>query len=114
MLCRPLEIPPLAARASESNRLLQEVMDEAATALGTARVRIPRPARPAILEGVSSFAELEKTVLRVVALASTPNPSQAAERLGMALVSLMRWLHRRPVLMAVLDELKADRFHADV
>ena len=89
-------------------------MDEAATALGTKRIRIPRPARQGILEGVASFAELEKTTLRIVALASTPNPSQAAERLGMALVSLTRWLHRRPVLMAVLDELKADRFHADV
>jgi beta-phosphoglucomutase-like phosphatase (HAD superfamily) len=89
-------------------------MDEAATALGTARVRIPRPARQGILEAVDSFAQLEKTALRVVALASTPNPTQAAQRLGMALVSLTRWLHRRPVLMAVLDELTADRFHADV
>jgi hypothetical protein len=114
LLCRPLEIPPLATRASESHRLLQEAMDEAATALGTARVRIPRPARQGILEAVDSFAELEKTALRVVALASTPNPTQAAQRLGMALVSLTRWLHRRPVLMAVLDELTADRFHADV
>jgi hypothetical protein len=43
LLCRPLEIPPLAARASESHRLLQEAMDEAATALGTARVPDPAP-----------------------------------------------------------------------
>lgn len=113
LISRPLEIPPLAAQALESHRLLQEAMDEAATALGAERIRIPRPARQGILEGAASFAELEKTALRVVALAATPNPSQAAERLGMALVSLTRWLHRRPVLMAVLDELKAERFHAD-
>jgi hypothetical protein len=114
LLCRPLEIPPLATRAAESHRLLQEAMGEAVTALGTARVWIPRQVRQGILEGIASFAELEKTALRVVALASTPNPTQAAARLGIALVSLMRWLHRRPVLMAVLDKLKADRFDADV
>lgn len=112
LLCRPLEIPPLAARASESHRLLQEALDEAATALGTGRLRLPRQARQGVLERVASFAELEKTALRVVALTSARNPSQAAVRLGMAPVSLTRWLHRRPWLMAVLRELKAHRFHA--
>jgi hypothetical protein len=113
LLCRPLEIPPLAARASESHRLLQESLDEAATTLGTGRLRLPRQARQGILEGVVSFADLEKTALRVVALASARNTSQAAVRLGMALVSLTRWLHRRPWLTAVLGELKADRLHAN-
>jgi hypothetical protein len=113
LLCRPLEIPPLAARASESYRLLQEALDEAAAALGMARLRIPRQARQGVLEGVASFAELEKTALRIVALASTRNPSQAAVCLGIAPVSLMRWLHRRPWILAVLDELQAYRFHAD-
>jgi hypothetical protein len=113
LISRPLEIPSLAARASESHRLLQESLDEAATALGTGRLRLPRQARQGILEGVVSFADLEKTALRVVALASARNTSQAAVRLGMALVSLTRWLHRRPWLMAVLRELKADRLHAN-
>lgn len=113
LLCRPLEIPSLAARASESHRLLQEVLDEGAAALGTARLRIPRQARQGVLERVTSFTELEKTALRIVALASMRNPSQAAVRLGIAPVSLTRWLHRRPWLMAVLDELQAYRFHAD-
>jgi hypothetical protein len=113
LISRPLEIPPLAARAAESHRLLQEALDEAAAALGTRRLRIPRQARQGVLERVASFAELEKTALRIVALASAPNPSQAAVRLGMALVSLTRWLHRRPGLMSVLRELKADRLHAN-
>jgi hypothetical protein len=113
LLCRPLEIPPLAARTSESHRLFQESLDEAAAALGTARLRIPRQARQGVLERVASFADLEKTALRIVALASARNPSQAAVRLGIAPVSLTRWLHRRPWLMAVLDELQAYHFHAD-
>ncbi|HEX7839636.1 MAG TPA: hypothetical protein VF469_19305 [Kofleriaceae bacterium] len=113
LFCRPLEIPPLTARASESHRLFQEALDEAAAALGTARLRIPQQARQGVLERVASFAELEKTALRIVALASARNPSQAAVRLQMAPVSLKRWLHRRPWLMAVLRELKAYRFHAD-
>jgi hypothetical protein len=112
LLCRPLEIPPLAARAAESHRLFQEALDEAATALGTKRLQLPRQARQGVLERVASFAELEKTALRIVALATARNPSQAAERLRMAPVSLKRWLHRRPWLVAVLDEL-AYHFHAD-
>jgi len=43
LISRPLEIPTLAARASESHRLLQEALDEAATALGTARLPAPAP-----------------------------------------------------------------------
>lgn len=113
LISRPLEIPPLAARDSESHCLLQESLEEAAAALGTRRLRLPRQARQDVLERVASFAELEKTALRVVALASARNPSQAAVRLGMAPVSLTRWLHHRPGLMAVLAELKANRFHVD-
>jgi hypothetical protein len=113
LLCRPLEIPPLAARASDSHRLLQEALDEAATALGTGCLRLTCHARRGVLHGVASFADLEKTALRIIALASAPNPSQAAVRLGIALVSLTRWLHRRPWLLPFVDELKANRFHAD-
>lgn len=113
LCCRPLEIPCLAARASESDRLLQEALDEAATALGTARLRIPRCLRHGLLERVASFAELEKTALRLVALVSARNPSNAAARLRMAPVSLTRWLCRRPWLMAMLRELKAHRDRDD-
>jgi hypothetical protein len=70
---------------------------------------VPRP----LLDRVTSFAELEKTALRIVVLASAQNPSQAAVRLRMAPVSLKRWLRHRPWLMAVLRELKAYRSHAD-
>jgi hypothetical protein len=103
----------LAARASESDRLLQDALDEAAMALGTARLRIPRRLRQDALERVASFAELEKAALRVVALVSARNPSHAAECLEMAPVSLTRWSYRRPWLMAIVRELKARRDHDD-
>ncbi len=113
LVCHPLEVPPLAARASEFHGLLQEALDEAATALGTGHLRLPRQAQQGAMKRVASFAELEKTALRIVALATAPNPSQAAVRLGMAPVSLKRWLHHRPWLRVLLHELKAYRFHAD-
>jgi hypothetical protein len=108
LLCRPLEILPLVARASESDFLIEEALRDAATALGTARLRIPRHLRQGLLEDVASFAELEKTAMRLVALASERNLSQAAARLRMAPVSLSRWLCRRPSLTAVLRDLGDD------
>lgn len=113
LLCRPLEIPSLAARASESDRLLQEVLVEAAAALGVADLRLPRCVRQGILARVACFAELEKTALRIVALASTRNSTEAAQRLRMAPISLTRWLGRRGWLVAILRDLDACRDHAD-
>jgi hypothetical protein len=113
LVCRPLEVPSLSVRASESDDLLQEALEEAAAALGAARLHIPRRLRQGALEGVASFAALEKTALRLTALASARNPTQAAARLGMAPISLMRWLHRRPRLVAIVRELNADRDRDD-
>jgi hypothetical protein len=111
--CRPLEIPPLSARAPESDGLLQEAFDEAAVELGTSSLRLPRPIRQDVLEHVASFAELEKTALRVVALASSRNISHAAARLGMAPVSLTRWLQRRSWLQSILTGLDPALYQAD-
>jgi ActR/RegA family two-component response regulator len=44
---------------------------------------------------VTSLAEVEKATLRLVALRTSRNPSNAAARLGMASVSLSRWVDRR-------------------
>jgi hypothetical protein len=113
LLCRPLEVPPLSSRAPESDRLLQESLDEAVAELGAESLRIPRQLRQKILDSIPSFAELEKTALRVAALASTTNISQAAARLGMAPVSLRRWLDRRPWLEPVLSGLNRNLSQAD-
>lgn len=113
LLCRPLEVPSLAGRTAEPKQLFQESLDEAAAALGTQRLRLQPGARLGVLERVLSFAELEKTALRVVALATAKNLSQAAELLRMAPVSLARWSSRRPWLTAVLQELETPSTGAD-
>lgn len=113
LLFRPLEVPGLAARAADSDHLLQDALDEAAAEFGIARLQIPRRLRKGILECVASFAELEKTALRVVALVSARSMSHAAARLAMAPVSLVRWLDRRPWLVAIVDELQARHDHDD-
>jgi len=113
LFCRPLEVPPLWARAPEADRLLQEALDEAAAELRTASPQIPRPLRQAVLDRIASFAELEKTALRVVALASARNLTHAAARLGMAPVSLTRWLRRRGWLQAILSGLDERRGEAN-
>jgi len=114
LLCRPLDIPSLSAHAPEAERLVQESIDDAAGALGAATVRIPGPLRHAIIVRVGSFAELEKTSLRLVALASARNVTHAAARLGMAPVSLTRWLGRRRWLLPILNSLRKCFEHPDV
>lgn len=58
-------------------------------------MRFPGRASDSVLRGVTSLAELERGVLRLVAIRSAPNLSQAARQLGVALVSLSRWVDRR-------------------
>jgi hypothetical protein len=48
-----------------------------------------------ILEHATSLAEIEKAIVRVMALRMSSNLSEAAARLGMAPVSLWRWILRR-------------------
>jgi hypothetical protein len=107
LLCRPLAIPSLAQRTSEFDRLLDEALDDASEMLGGKRVRPSPRIRRSIFKGVTSFTELEKTALRLVALASTPNVSQAALQLKMAPVSLSRWLGRRRWAAAISNDAKA-------
>ena len=94
-MCPPIEIPSLAQRTPDRDRLLDEYLEDAAHALGVDRIQLSPSVRRSIAGQVTSLAELEKTVLRVVALLSSQNLSQAAERLHMAPVSLSRWASRR-------------------
>ena len=69
--------------------------------------------RQSVFEQVASFAELEKTALRLVALASARNPTQAALQLQMAPVSLIRWLRRRSWPMTIRRDLELCSFGTD-
>jgi hypothetical protein len=95
LLSPPLEIPALAERQADLDRLISECLADATRALGVERMRFSGRAPDSILHGVTSLAELERSVLRLVALKLSPNLSQAARRLRVSPVSLSRWVHRR-------------------
>ena len=104
VLCRPITIPPLAARRPELERLLDECLDEAAQSLGVERPQLSERIQRCVLEDVESLCDLEKAALRLVVLRNTPNVNQAAQRLNMALVSLNRWIARRRWAVEFLHE----------
>lgn len=101
----PITVPPLASRAAELDRVIAEYAGDA-----IAELRAPRTAFTAAdhawVRGhaAGSLAEVEKATLRLVALRTSRNTSVAAARLGMALVSLTRWLDRRELPSMMLSD----------
>jgi hypothetical protein len=95
----PIEVPALAQRAGELPRVVDEYVFDAVVELApTSRtLAVTDRDRQWLIEHAArmSLAEIEKATLRLVALRSSPNLSQAAARLGMAAVSLHRWMGRR-------------------
>jgi hypothetical protein len=98
LLSTPIEVPSLATRVGDLPRIVTEYAQDAIVALGVPAGSFePDDHRWVLEETATSFDEIEKATLRRVALWSSPNMSQAAARLGMAPVSLLRWLERRNV-----------------
>jgi hypothetical protein len=96
--CRvaPIVIPSLADRRSEIDRIIAEYGEDAITELAAARSSFPPVDHTWVREHASSsLNEIEKATLRLVALRASRNLSHAAARLGMAPVSLSRWIGRR-------------------
>lgn len=95
--CRvtPIVIPPLSGRRSEIDRIIDEYTEDAITELAVPRSKLPPEEHAWVREHASSLAEIEKATLRLVALRASRNLSHAAARLGMAPVSLSRWVGRR-------------------
>lgn len=92
----PIRIPPIENRKRELPRIVEEYAADAIAALGASAVNFTDRDRAWMLEhGTSSLSEIEKSTLRLVALRASPNMSNAAARLGMAPVSLSRWIDRR-------------------
>jgi pSer/pThr/pTyr-binding forkhead associated (FHA) protein len=95
--CRvaPIVIPPLTSREAELDQIIHEYAEEAVNEL-----RAPEPGFLAADHAwvrqyaSASLPDIEKATLRLVALRASRNVSRAAERLGMAPVSLSRWLDR--------------------
>jgi len=106
----PINVPPLAARAAEVDRVIAEYAAEAIAELRAPRTAFTAADHQWVREhAAESLAEVEKATLRLVALRTSRNPSVAAARLGMALVSLTRWLGRRtlPPMISNQSELCA-------
>jgi hypothetical protein len=92
----PIRIPPIETRKRELPRIVDEYAADAIAALGVSAANFTDRDRAWMLEhGTSSLSEIEKSTLRLVALRASPNMSNAAARLGMAPVSLSRWIDRR-------------------
>jgi hypothetical protein len=95
----PLLVPPLTARAHELPRIVDAYARDAIEALGADRARFTTADRRWVLDRAPrSLVEIETATLRLVALRQAGTVNGAAKRLGMAHVSLTRWLDRRPVV----------------
>ncbi len=96
----PLYVPPLTARADELPRIIEGYGQDAVAALGARPDAFTAEDQAWIAQNyASTLHEVEKAALRLVALRAAGSISGAAELLGMAPVSLRRWISRRsPVL----------------
>jgi len=92
----PIHVPSLKARGSERPRIIDEYVVDAAAALAVSPTTFTRDDRAWVQKhSASSLPEIEKATLRLTALRASHNHIEAAARLGMAPVSLSRWLGRR-------------------
>jgi hypothetical protein len=92
----PVEVPPLKARPSEVPRVIEEYVLDATTMLNAPQTILTRSDRSWILEHASStLHEIEKAAQRLVGLRLSDTISGAAALLGLAPVSLTRWIDRR-------------------
>jgi len=99
-LAAPIIVPALPDRAAELERIITEYAEDAMIQLGTMRGTFPDVDRAWVHEySASSLPEIEKATLRLVAIRESRNLSNAAARLGMAPVSLSRWIGRRSLPM---------------
>jgi hypothetical protein len=98
----PIVIPPLASRGAELDRIIEEYAEDAMTELETSRSTFLAIDHAWVREQESeSLPDIEKATLRLVALRASRNVNQASSLLGMAPVSLGRWIGRRKMPMQI-------------
>lgn len=91
----PIEVPPLGVRETELSRIVDAYAGDAIAALNAPNSSFSDEDHRWVMQDARSLSEIEKATLRLVALNITDNLHQAARLLGMADVSLARWLNRR-------------------
>ena len=96
ILPAPLVVPPLARRSAELDRIIAEYAADAIAELAAPAASLTADDHAWVRNhAAASLAEVEVATLRLVAVRTSRNLSHAAARLGMAPVSLHRWLGRR-------------------
>jgi hypothetical protein len=92
----PIDVPPMRERAREVPRLVEAFAEDAIAALGAPAGCLTHDELAWVAKkSATSMADIEKGTLRLVARKVSGNLGQAAALLGMAPVSLTRWLERR-------------------
>lgn len=105
-LAVPITIPPLRERSDELAHIVQEYTVDACIDLRVP-IRVYAEDRDWVLEhSAGSLHEIEKGTRRLVALRSAATVLGAAELLGMAPVSLRRWIGRRAMPSAGLTPME--------
>jgi hypothetical protein len=94
----PLLVPPLGMRARELPRIVDAYARDARDELGADDECFTADDRRWVIEhAAGSLTAIETATLRLVALRQADGvTNRAAKRLGMAHISLARWLARRP------------------
>lgn len=90
----PVVVPPLASRAQDLPRIIDEYAAEAVADLGSGRFTAS-DFEWVLQNAATSLDEIDKATRRLVAVRGSANTTAAAARLGMTLVALSRWLDRR-------------------
>jgi FHA domain-containing protein len=102
LLAVPIMVPPLASRTNEIDQIITEYAQDASAELRAPRTAFLAEDRDWVRTySAKSLPDIEKGTLRLVAIRQSRNLSNAAERLGMAPVSLSRWIGRRTLPMKV-------------
>jgi hypothetical protein len=92
----PIHVPPIATRHAGIPRIIDEYARDAIAELDASSEAFTGDDRAWVrAHAAGSLSEIEKATLRLVALHASRNASAAAARLGMAPVSLQRWIGRR-------------------
>jgi len=96
VLPAPIRVPPLTTRTKELPRIVDEYAADAIAELGAREAHFTEADKAWVLaHSALTLEEIEKATLRLVALRMSRTLPRAAERLGMAPVSLSRWIGRR-------------------
>src|SRR5262249_56891956 len=91
-----LAVRPLGDRAAELDRIMAEYAGDAIAELSAPPSSFTADDHAWVRnKAAASLAEIEKATLRLVTLRTSRSLSHAAAQLGMAAVSLSRWLGRR-------------------